>query len=304
MENVVAAFNGTLDDAPSSRSLHALQQTYAYMTFNNNRYGILSNWRRALFLRRAETPERKTLEYYVVELDGSDQPLSMLKAWVGIALLAEDNWFYASPPGRNFRSSKTAWAERKVVFADAEEYYMQPVNGAYDCLAIDFRLISFDRSFIRRGASDCTVRAQFVAPSVGEHSLEVVCKVVDISRHPDVANTLEGEASAYATLQDLQGEAIPTVHGFYEVWGILRFLALEPVGNAISEDEEIDDALRMRMRAALQRIHNAGFIHGDIARRNFCRKENDDVFLVDLESCRASRNPAELADEMNEVDEL
>ena len=304
MANIVAAFNHTLDDAPSTRSLHALQQTYGYMTFNNNKYGILSNWRRALFLRRAETPDRKTLEYYVVELDG---PLSMLKAWVGIVLLAEDNWFYASPTtsraptGRNFRGSKE---ERMVAVANAEEYDMQPVNGAYECVAIDLRLIHFDHSFVRRGASGCAVRAQFVPPSVGGHSLEVICKVVDMSRHPDVANTLDGEASAYATLQDLQGEVIPTVHGFYEVWGILRFLALEPVGNAISEDEEIDHALRMRMRAALQRIHNAGFIHGDIARRNFCRKENNDVFLVDLESCRSSRNLAELANEMNEVDGL
>lgn len=94
------------------------------------------------------------------------------------------------------------------------------------------------------------------------------------------------------------------MYGFYEVWGILCFLALEPVGNTISEEEEIDYALRMRMRTALQRIHDAEFIHGDIARRNFCRKEINDVFLADLESCRPSGNPAELVDEMNEVDDL
>ena len=162
---------------------------------------------------------------------------------------------------------------------------MQPLVGAIDIK--------------RRGRIGAPKRrGKVFARDSAQQSRRQAQFLVDISRHPDVANTLEGEASAYATLQDLQGEAIPTVHGFYEVWGILRFLALEPVGNAISEDEEIDDALRMRMRAALQRIHNAGFIHGDIARRNFCRKENDDVFLVDLESCRASRNPAELADEM------
>ena len=305
MENIIGAFHHTRNDAPSTRSLRALQQTYGYMTFNNNKYGILSNWKRALFLRRAETPDRKTLEYYVVELDG---PLSMLKAWVGIVLLAEENWFYASPTtpaGLNFRASRAAWEERKVAVANAEEYDMQPtINVAYDCVAIDFGLIRFDHSFVRRGASGCIVRAQFVPPSVGGHSLEVVCKAVDMLRYPDAANTLEGEASAYATLQDLQGEVIPTVHGFYEIWGILRFLALEPVGNAISEEEEIDHALRMRMRAALQRIHDAGYIHGDIARRNFCRKENNDVFLVDLESCRSSTNLAELANEMNKVDAL
>jgi hypothetical protein len=79
------------------------------MTFNNNKFGILTNWQRALFLRRAETSDRKTLEYYLVELDGPGH-ISMLKAWVGMVLLAEDNWFYASPtissapPGRNFQN--------------------------------------------------------------------------------------------------------------------------------------------------------------------------------------------------------
>jgi thiamine kinase-like enzyme len=74
---------------------------------------------------------------------------------------------------------------------------------------------------------------------------------------------------------------IPTLHGFYQVWGFLQFLALEPVGNA-----------------------NAGFIHGDIARRNFCRTDSGDVFLVDLERCQPSGNPSELGDEMDQVDGL
>jgi hypothetical protein len=49
------------------------------MTFNNNKFSILTNWRRALFLRRAETFGRKTLEYYTIKLDAPGQPISMLK---------------------------------------------------------------------------------------------------------------------------------------------------------------------------------------------------------------------------------
>lgn len=111
----------------------------------------------------------------------------MPKAWAVIVLLAEGNWFYASPIlscvplGRNFRSPKPAWEGRKVAAAD----------GA------DFRLIRFDRSFVRRGANGCIVRAQFVPPAVGEYILDVVCKVIDVLRHPD--DILDGEACAYAT---------------------------------------------------------------------------------------------------------
>ena len=75
---------------------------------------------------------------------------------------------------------------------------------------------------------------------------------------------------------------IPTLYGFYHVWGILRLLALESIGNAIPEDEEISLGLRNKKKAALRRIHDAGFVHGDVARRNFCRTERGKVFLVDL----------------------
>jgi hypothetical protein len=307
MENLLGAFDGTRRDTPSTQSLHALEQTYGYMTFNDNNFGILTNWKRALFLRRAETQDRKALEYYLVELGG---PLSMLKAWVGMALLARDNRFYASPTpsqpprDRHFRDLKTAFNERRDAVANAEGYHLQPVDGTYQCLPIDFRLCHFDISTARRGSSSCIVRAQLLSPSAGGNITQVVCKVVDITRYPEVANSLEAEAHAYAILQDLQGDVIPIVRGFYEVWGILRFLALEPVGDAISEDEPIDHTLRMKMRTALQRIHDAGFIHGDIARRNFCRTENNNVFLVDLERSQLFVNPADPINEMNEVDEL
>ncbi|KAF8233400.1 hypothetical protein L208DRAFT_1267056, partial [Tricholoma matsutake] len=306
LANLVAPFNCTHGNALSQQSLHALEQTYGYMTFNNNRFGILTNWKHALFLRRAETPDRKTLEYYLVELNRAGQPISMLKALVGMVLLAEDDWFYSSPtpssapPGRTFSGTlAAAWKDRKAAVGVAERYHMQPVNGAYQCLAIDFRLCRFDLSFARRGANGCVVTARFLPPSVGGRDLHVVCKVVDALRYPDAASSLDDEARAYAALQDLQGEVIPTLHGFYEVWGILQFLAPEPVSNAISEDEQIDQTLRTNMKAALQRIHNAGYIHGDITRRNFCRTDSGDVFLVDLERCQPSGDPSELDDEVD-----
>jgi len=88
------------------------------------------------------------------------------------------------------------------------------------------------------------------------------------------------------------------------VLGILRLLPLELVGNATFQDEEIDETLPTNMRVALQRIHKAGFVHGDIGRRNLCSTDSGDVFLVDLERCQLSRNPSELGDEVNEVNEL
>ena len=301
-------FGGTRTlDALGGQTLEALQQTYGYMTFNNNKYGILTNWKRALFLRRVETSGRKTLDYYLLELGG---PISMLKAWVGIILLAEDDWFYASPtpdsapPSRNFGTSKAALKERKKAIRKAKGYHMRPVDSHFQCIDLDFRLCFFDLSSYRRGTKGCVVNGRFLRPSVEEGDLHVIYKVVDVFRYCDVADILEHEACAYAALQHLQGKVIPTLYGFYEVWGILRLLALEPVGNAIPEDEQIDQTLRMKMKVALQHIHNAGFVHGDIALRNFCRTERGEIFLVDLERCQRAENPSELVDEMNKVDGL
>jgi hypothetical protein len=68
-------------------------------------------------------------------------------------------------------------------------------------------------------------------------------------------------------------------------------LVLQSVGEAVRKDEEIDEVLRVKVREALRCVHEAGFVHGDVARRNFCRTNGGDVFLVDLGRCRASENP-------------
>jgi tRNA A-37 threonylcarbamoyl transferase component Bud32 len=107
----------------------------------------------------------------------------------------------------------------------------------------------------------------------------------------------------YAALRDLQGDAIPKLYGYYGVWGILHILALEPVGHAISEDRVITTTLRDKIKSALGRIHSAGYIHGDVARRNFCERDNK-IFVVDLELSRQSKGDWEKAEEMQSIDEF
>jgi hypothetical protein len=86
----------------------------------------------------------------------------------------------------------------------------------------------------------------------------------------------------------------PTLYGYYEVWGILRLLAMQPVGDVILEDEEIDRTLRAKMKVVVQRIHDARYVHADITRRNFWRTESVNIFLVDLERCRAAKDQSVL----------
>src|SRR5258705_912480 len=82
----------TRDD---KQSVEAIEQIYGYMTFNNLRYGILTNWTNTWALQRVEMNGRKTLQC-AGPFSVASQP-SILKVFVGMVLLAENDWFYTSP---------------------------------------------------------------------------------------------------------------------------------------------------------------------------------------------------------------
>jgi hypothetical protein len=297
------------------QSIDAVHQLYGYMSFNENKYGVLSNMQYAWFFQRVETAdgEGKTLQYYGpidIDIDSVHSP-SMLKAFVGIILLAEiaSTWFHTSPtsakapPGRSFGVSPTAARNRDAAIAQAHSYHSTVVAGSYQFLPLDPRLCHFHRTSVRHAPRrGCTVRATLVRGVFAGGNLNVFCKIVDLFQRRDSIDALDMEVRNYATLQNLQGTVIPRVHGYYDVWGLLRLLALEDVGTTILENGPIDTQTRKMMKSALARIHSVGYVHGDIARRNFCKKANM-VFLVDLETL-AVGSPVEMEAELADIDAL
>jgi len=285
------------------------------MTFNDNKYGILSNMQNTWFFQRigAAGNQGKTLQYYgPIRFDvDSDPSPSMLKAFVGIILLAETTslWFHTSPTpakapdDRYFGATLTAKHNRDAAVAAAHSYHSLIVNGSYQVLPLDPRLCHFDRSAVRHVSQrGSTLKAKLERGILAGGDLNVFCKVVDLFQTRDSIDALNLEARNYATLQNLQGIVIPRVYGYYDVCGLLRCLALEEVGTVILEDGAIDTQTRALMRSALARIHSAGYVHGDIARRNFCKKGGV-VFLVDLETLTVG-NPEQMNDELAQINEL
>ena len=61
-----------------------------------------------------------------------------------MVLLAEDDWFYASPtqssapPARTFGTSKPAWETQKNAVKDAEEHHMPMANTSASLLIFAF----------------------------------------------------------------------------------------------------------------------------------------------------------------------
>jgi hypothetical protein len=295
------------------QSVDALHQLYGYMMFNENKYGILNNMQYAWFFQRVETAniEGRTLQYYgPINIDADSAPSpSMLKAFVGIILLSEteSTWSHTSmcadegPPGRYFGTSIAAIRNRDTAIAHAQSYHSTPVAGSYPVLPLDPRLCRFKRSSVQHSPQrGCTLRATLARSDGG--NLDVFCKIVDLFRSSDAISALDTEVCRYAALQNLQGVVVPRVYGYYNVWGLLKLLALEDVGTAIPEDASIDTEMRMQMKSALTRIHSAGYVHGDIARRNFCKRANR-IFIIDLETLIVG-STVEMEDELAAVDVL
>jgi hypothetical protein len=228
--------------------------------------------------------------------------MSILKAFVGMVLLCKKDWFYVSPT-RFFRQTKTPLKKQKKAVKRAGEYNVAPIRGTYPLLTLDLRLCDFQHMSAQASNWGSVIDAKLLRDALSEPPLDVVCKIVDVIRHPDAGDALRDEVRMYASLKHLQGDVIPTVHGYYKMWGTLHLLALEPVGHAISEDRVISDELRSKMKSALLRIHAAGYLHGDIARRNFCEK-GDKIFIVDLERSRAKKSMSELVEEEQCIDLL
>ena len=297
------------------QSIDAVFQLYGYMTFNENKYGILNNMECAWFFQRVETADSqgKTLQYYGpinFDVDSVHSP-SMLKAFVGIILLAEavSTWFHTSqtsakgPSGQYFGSSRMAHHNRDAAITQAHLYHSIVVAGSYEVLPLDPRLCHFNRTSVRHAPQrGCTLRATLARGVLAGGNLDVFCKIVDLYQRRDSINALDMEVRNYATLQDLQGIVIPRVYGYYDVWGLLRLLALEDVGTAIPEHKPISTRTRTLMKSALAHIHLAGYVHGDVARRNFCKNGNV-VFLVDLETL-VMGSPVEMEAELAQIDAL
>ena len=279
----------------------------------DNKYGILTNWDRSWFFQRLETADSrgKTLHCYrPVALNANSGP-SVLKAFVGIILLAdaEANWFHTSPTiwnsprNRHFSTSTPSGPkDRDRAVLRAGSYHPTVVNGSYPIVELDPRLCRFERSFVRHTPQwGFTVRATLLRGG-NTTDLEVFCKITDLAQRGDSLGMLDTEMQNYAILQHLQGQVIPRVHGYYNIWGLLRVLVLEDVGTAIPAVGLINATTRRRMRSALDLIHTAGYIHGDVERRNFCQRDTM-VFLVDLERLRQG-TPGEIAAELARLDAL
>lgn len=114
--------------------------------------------------------------------------------------------------------------------------------------------------------------------------------------------TLIREAAAYGSMNTLQGRVVPQLLalGLIEGGGGC-FMATTVVQGSPLDKVRMTPALASAATAAVQQLHDHGFIHGDLALQNLIACTTADgstkVMLVDLARARSAQ-PAECAAEM------
>lgn len=253
----------------SSKVTKAVQQIYGYMTFNHLRFGVLTTYEKTWFLRRTHEDTGGVLEVSDV-FPRTDTP-SLLAGYLTLLREADTNWLHVSPTSSPHPSPGLP---RK--YASLSEAQDVPVNKIRFIHGVD------------RSRAGSIVQGKYA-------NEDVIFKVVDASKHADLAKELEREAEAYQELQKLKDKHILLEpRAYIRVWDMLEMLVLPRYEQNVKQYLDSGGDLVIaskRCRDCLQALHDAGYIHGDVKRGNFVTKKGtlfgDQHFrIIDLAQTR------------------
>ncbi|KAI8588159.1 hypothetical protein BDZ88DRAFT_508288 [Geranomyces variabilis] len=247
---------------PKSKLARVIHQVYGYMTFNNLRYGVLTNYEKTWFLRRINVPQGGRLE--VSDPFAYSSTSTLFQAWVTITLLAENNWFYSSP---------TTSPRATILSAPAPA----PTSDPYVLRSTDFLGIEFTEG-IARSRVGVVVRGTC-------YGTRVAMKVVDASKEQWASEGLDHEVSVYSALRSLSGSTIPRVIAYIEGWDMLRILVLEHCGinlRAYQKQGGNLSTVRHSCNVRLAELNAFGYMHNDVKEENFVF-DSGIVRLIDLD---------------------
>ena len=103
----------------------------------------------------------------------------------------------------------------------------------------------------------------------------------------DLSDEMENEWDIYCTnLEQLQGKTVPRMFFYNEVVNGIEVLITEYCGESLAnweKERKLSIIHKSNAIAALDSIHDAGILHGDVALKNFvCKKGTNKVFVIDF----------------------
>lgn len=123
-----------------------------------------------------------------------------------------------------------------------------------------------------------------VAHRLSVNELDAVVKIMEGTKNREGAEELQNEAEIYTKLSDLCGDAIPNMiySGRLEN-GNRPILAVSYEGTSLEDNYDMVSPITyQKAKHALEKIHEKGVAHGDIALRNIVINDNGDVKLIDF----------------------
>ncbi|KAF9410687.1 hypothetical protein BGZ76_005483 [Entomortierella beljakovae] len=303
-----------------------LQQIIGYMWCNGYRYGVLSTLDQTWFIRlRLDSTGNFTRDIEVsptIHRSQNDPTLLQSYLWL-IRQANQDPHHEKTPPSeqeinnitlpehgnsdykptghiksRTLSTGPQEMAKSDRLKGESSQSKGKNINGQSAVVPSfkNMRLITHDE-----GA------ATFRATWQGE---DVVVKKCDVwkDRWIDqaVMEEIEHETEVYCFLQHLQGYYIPHLKIAGIADGIDLILVTEYAGANIS-GMAISSSDRMKIRKALQAIHDAGVLHDDLRRENILMKQlgQDKHFtIIDFGLSKFTTDREKLKKEMDELDIL
>ncbi|KAA8911810.1 hypothetical protein TRICI_003707 [Trichomonascus ciferrii] len=186
-----------LDPQRKQADLRELSSLHYYMSLNNVRYGVVTSFSRALFVRLADT---NILEASKIADDAS----FLLSAYVAVCK----------------RAAATPRPEEPPLFSPLIEVYDgQHLKGLLRFTAVD--VSAYGQTKICKGEFQ---RSTGLKPAF----YTVYVKCIDLRKTtPSEQLELENEAQIYRELRYLQGNSIPVFYAYGVVGGFLRCLIVE-----------------------------------------------------------------------------
>ncbi|KAJ3146626.1 hypothetical protein HDU89_006097 [Geranomyces variabilis] len=234
---------------PKSKLARVIHQVYGHMTFNDLRYGVLTNYEKTWFLRRINVPQGGRFE--ISDPFAYSSTSKLFQAW-----LADD----------------LTTCHHSVRTSTCTSTDLEPVH----LRSTDFSGIEFTQG-IARSRVGVVVRGTYYGTSVA-------MKVVDASKEQWASEELDHEVSVYSALRSLSGSTIPRVIVYIEVWDMLRILVMEDCGinlRAYQKQGGNLSTVRHLCNARLAELNAFGYMHNDVKEENFVF-DNGIVRPIDL----------------------
>jgi len=130
----------------------------------------------------------------------------------------------------------------------------------------------------------------------------VAIKILDIVKNPNLLSEMENELLIYQTLSDLQGQVIPKIKCYGDLWGMFRMIIMEPIGKFASYPWS--DDIKKKVIWCYKMLHKHHVLHNDVKDENILVNEKGNAMIIDLALSRMDATSNKLNREMHEVKRL